>query len=168
MVRPLRIFGVGPSLPPELGPIYELAYNLRWAWDHETIDLFRRLDSDLWETTGHNPIRMLGAIDQRKLEEAAQDEGFQAHLERAHSGLEEYLQNKQTWYQKNRSTSENVRVAYFSAEFGLTECLPFYSGGLGILAGDHLKSASDLGLPLVAVGLAYQDGYFRQHLNRDG
>lgn len=169
MVRPLRIFGVGPCLPPKLRPLAELAYNLKWSWDHETIDLLRRLDSDLWETTGHNPIRMLGAIDQAKLEEAAQDDGFQAHLERVHRGLEEYLGSTQTWYLKTPTVArDNIQIAYFSAEFAITECLPFYSGGLGVLAGDHLKSASDLGLPLVGVGLAYQEGYFRQYLNRDG
>jgi starch phosphorylase len=145
-----------------------LAYNLRWAWDHDTIELFRRLDSDLWESTGHNPVLMLGSIDQTELEAAARDESFLAHLDRTVKQLHAYLTSPSTWFQRTYGTPANTLVAYFSAEFGLTECLSVFAGGLGVLAGDHLKSASDLGIPLVGVGLLYQQGYFKQYLNPAG
>jgi len=145
-----------------------LAYNLRWTWHHDSIELFRRLDSDLWESTGHNPVRMLGAINQAQLELAARDETFLAHLERAVSDLDGYMASKSTWYQRTYGAVGGLLVAYFSAEFGLTECLSIFAGGLGVLAGDHLKSASDLGIPLTGVGLLYQEGYFGQYLNAAG
>ncbi|NOY77804.1 MAG: glycosyltransferase family 1 protein [Calditrichaeota bacterium] len=167
-MRPIHSFTVVPSLPENLGVLRELAFNLRWSWDHETIELFRRLDRNLWEETGHNPVLLLSRIRQEQLEEAASDAGFMAHYERVGRNLSDYLNDKSTWYRKTYGTDDQVRIAYFSAEFGLTECLPIYSGGLGILAGDHLKSASELGLPLVGVGLLYQQGYFRQYLNADG
>ncbi|MFB0546068.1 MAG: glycosyltransferase family 1 protein [Anaerolineae bacterium] len=167
-MRPIYTFTVVPSLPAELEHLRELAYNLRWSWNHETIDLFRRLDRDLWEETYHNPVWMLGAIDQERLEAAAKDEGFLAHMERVYQGFDQYMSNETTWYQKAYGASAELHIAYFSFEFGLTQCLPVYSGGMGVLAGDHLKSASDLGLPLVGVGLLFQQGYFRQYLNPDG
>ena len=145
-----------------------MAYNLRWAWDHNTIELFRRLDSDLWESTGHNPVRMLGLMDQGQLQALARDESFLAHLARTTHELETYLAAESTWYRRTNGAVEDLRVAYFSLEFGLAECLSIFAGGLGVLAGDHLKSASDLGVPLVAVGLLYQQGYFRQYLNAAG
>jgi starch phosphorylase len=154
----------------------ELAHNLWWTWNHEAIELFRRLDRDLWETSGHNPVLMLGTIRQERLVQMAEDDGFLAHCERVYREFDRYLKSKGTWYRKTYGkTAEGQgsedgghRIAYFSAEFGLTESLGIYAGGLGILAGDHLKSASDLGLPLIAVGLLYQQGYFRQYLNPDG
>ncbi len=167
-MQPIRTVEVVPFLPPKLECLRELAYNLRWTWDHETINLFRRLDRDLWESTGHNPVLMLGTISQERLNEAASDEGFLVHLERIYQKLSEYMRGESTWYQKQSRKSRKDVVAYFSAEFGLTECLPIYSGGLGILSGDHIKSASALGLPLVGVGIVYQQGYFRQYLNPDG
>jgi starch phosphorylase len=167
-MKPVRVFRVTPSLPAPLEGIRTLAYNLRWAWDHNTIELFRRLDSDLWESTGHNPVRMLGAISQTQLEAAAKDESFLAHLERTVQELEQYLTGESTWYRHTSGNPDGLLVAYFSAEFGLTECLSIFAGGLGVLAGDHLKSASDLGVPLVGVGLLYQQGYFRQYLNAAG
>ena len=180
-MKPIRTFNVSPSLPPQLEPLRKLAYNLHWDWNFETTDLFRRLDRDLWESSRYNPVLMLGTISQARLQEAAEDEGFLAQMDRAARQLEAYLKER-TWYRKNRkldiapseSTSAIVAqpsqecYAYFSAEFGLTTALPIYSGGLGVLAGDHLKSASDLGLPLVGVGLLYQEGYFSQYLNADG
>ncbi len=166
-MRPIRTFTVIPSLPEPLQPLRELAYNLHWSWDHETIALFRRLDRELWESSGHNPVRMLGTIRQERLEEAASDPGFLAHLERVHQRFLHYMQAR-TWYEACYGTQGPACIAYFSAEFGLTECIPIYSGGLGILAGDHLKSASDLGIPLVGVGILYQRGYFRQYLSADG
>ncbi|MFQ6059490.1 MAG: glycosyltransferase family 1 protein, partial [Anaerolineae bacterium] len=176
-MKPIRTFTVIPSLPAPLERLRDLAYNLRWAWNHDTIELFRRLDSDpstgasgqsLWEITGHNPVLMLGTIDQARLEAAAADEGFLAHLERVVRDFDAYLAGESAWFRRAHGKSEGPLVAYFSAEFGLTECLSIFAGGLGVLAGDHLKSSSDLGLPLVGVGLLYQQGYFRQYLNEAG
>jgi starch phosphorylase len=146
----------------------DLAYNIRWAWDHEAIALFRRLDRDLWEISGHNPVFMLGSISQQRLAEIAQDEGFLAHMDRVAADLESYMKGTGTWHRTTYGACAEAEIAYFSMEFGLTESLPIYSGGLGILAGDHLKSASELGLPLVGVGLLYQKGYFRQYLSAEG
>jgi starch phosphorylase len=146
----------------------ELAFNLRWAWNHDTIELFRRLDSELWESTGHNPVLMLGTIDQQRLEGAAADESFLSHLDRVCRDFDGYLDGASSWFQRKYGRVEQPVVAYFSAEFGLTECLSIFAGGLGVLAGDHLKSASDLGVPLVGVSLLYQQGYFRQSLNAAG
>ena len=167
-MQPIRTFNVSAQLPPSLEPLRKLAYNLHWDWNVETKDLFRRLDRDLWESSRHNPVLLLSTISQARLTEVAEDEGFIAQMERASRQLDDYLKER-TWYRKNRGKSEtNECYAYFCAEYGLTHCLPIYSGGLGVLAGDHLKSASDLGLPLVAVGLLYQEGYFAQYLNADG
>jgi glycogen phosphorylase len=166
-MQPIRTFNVSPSLPSRLEPLRKLAYNLHWDWNVEAKDLFRRLDPDLWESSRHNPVLMLGTINQARLTEVAEDEGFLAQMDRAAQQLEDYLKER-TWYQKQRTGKPKECYAYFSAEFGLADCLPVYSGGLGVLAGDHLKSASDLGLPLVGVGLLYQQGYFAQYLNADG
>jgi len=166
-MRPLRSFTVQPSLPPKLAPLLKIAHNLRWTWHGAVRDLFRRLDSAGWESCYHNPVAMLGQVDQSRLERMAGDEGFLAHLNRVHADLEEYLR-KPSWWRKTYGGDEQPLVAYFCAEFGISECLPIYSGGLGVLAGDHLKSASELGVPLVGVGLLYQQGYLRQRLNADG
>jgi starch phosphorylase len=167
-MKPVCVFNVIPSLPPKLERLRELAHNLRWAWNHDTIELFRRLDSDLWEKVYHNPVLLLGSVDQLTLEKAARDEAFLAHLERVSGDLENYLNGEPNWFRRNHGQGDTPLVAYFSAEFGVTECLSIFAGGLGVLAGDHLKSASDLGVPLVAVGLLYQQGYFRQYLNASG
>jgi starch phosphorylase len=167
-MKPVHTFTVIPKLPTSLERLRELAYNLRWSWNHDTIALFRRLDSDLWETSGHNPVRMLGILDQKQLEEAAADESFLAHFERVINDYNAYMENKSSWFRKTHGHSDGPLIAYFSAEFGLTECLSIFAGGLGILSGDHLKSASDLGVPLVGVGLLYQQGYFEQYLNAAG
>jgi starch phosphorylase len=185
-MKPIRTFNVSPSLPPQLEPLRKLAYNLHWDWNSETRDLFNRLDRDLWESSNYNPVLLLGTISQDRLREVAEDDGFIAQMERAARQLDDYLRQR-NWFRKHRGAdlyqsrgdihttspdNGNPQLkdcyAYFSAEFGLTSCLPVYSGGLGVLAGDHLKSASDLGLPLVAVGLLYQEGYFAQYLNADG
>ena len=169
MVRPVAKVDVKPSLPPSLERLRELAYNLRWTWDHETIALFRRLDRDLWTETGSNPVWMLGRIRQEVLQAAAEDEAFLAHLDRVCAAFDAYMApDARTWYRRHFGDFEKPFIAYFSMEYGLTECLRNYSGGLGVLSGDHLKSASDLGLPLVGVGLLYQEGYFHQYLNADG
>ena len=168
-MRPIRTFSVVPSLPKEIEALRKIAYNLRWCWSHESVELFRRLDRDLWETCGHNPVLLLGTIEQVKLEEAAKDDAFLAHLHRVESHLESYLAGESTWFRRTFAKSGDwPLIAYFSAEFGLTECLSIFAGGLGILAGDHLKSSSDLGVPLVGVGLLYQQGYFRQYLSQSG
>jgi starch phosphorylase len=168
-VKPVRTFEVIPALPAAIEGLRAAAYNLRWAWDHETIELFRRLDRDLWEQTGHNPVLLLGIIEQEKLEAAARDDAFLAHLRRVSASLDSYLDSNSSWFGKSPQPSERkLLAAYFSAEFGITECLSIFAGGLGILAGDHLKSSSDLGIPLVGVGLLYQQGYFRQYVNQAG
>ena len=162
-MRPLRTFTVVPALPAPLERLRAIAYNLRWAWDHDAIELFRRLDTNLWESSGHNPVKMLACVDQERLVAAAADDWFLAHLDRVAADFGDSA--RMSWFRRMHAAEAGPTVAYFSAEFGLTECLPIYSGGLGVLAGDHLKSASDLGLPLVGVGLLYQQGYFRQYLN---
>jgi glycogen phosphorylase len=161
----LHRFTVVPSLPKELAGLTRIAYNLWWTWETDAIGLFRRLDPELWRMTRHNPLEMLGSLQQATLESLMADEGFMSHLSQVEESLQEYLSSP-TWYQHNGNPG--ARIAYFSMEFGLHESLPIYSGGLGILAGDHLKSASDLGLPLVGVGLLYRQGYFRQYLNLEG
>ncbi len=163
-------FHVVPDLPEPLAKLREIAYNLRWAWDHESIELFRRLDRTLWEKSGHNPVKMLGNISQARLKEAAQDEAFLGQLERVSRSNYAYLNSTTTWFRRTHPEllHNGFNIAYFSMEFGITECLPIYSGGLGVLAGDHMKSSSDLDLPLAGVGLLYQQGYFRQYLNADG
>ncbi|MEG5064470.1 alpha-glucan family phosphorylase [Microcoleus sp. B3-A4] len=166
-MQPIRTFNVSPSLPAILEPLRKLAYNLHWDWNVDTKDLFRRLDRDLWDSSNQNPVLMLGTISQERLQEMAEDEGFIAQMNRAAQQLDDYLKNR-AWYRKQRGTEQQECYAYFSMEFGLVKALPIYSGGLGVLAGDHLKSASDLGLPLVGVGLLYQEGYFSQYLNADG
>ncbi|HXZ81811.1 MAG TPA: alpha-glucan family phosphorylase [Terriglobales bacterium] len=168
-MKPIHTFSVVPSLPPQIHGLLAIAHNLRWCWSHESVELFRRLDRDLWETSGHNPVLLLGIIEQEKLELASRDDAFLAHLHRVESNLQGYLASDSTWFHRtNANSGDAPLIAYFSAEFGLTECLSIFAGGLGILAGDHLKSASDLGLPLVGVGLLYQQGYFRQYLNQSG
>ncbi|MEW5821599.1 MAG: alpha-glucan family phosphorylase [Cyanobacteriota bacterium] len=169
-MKTIHSYNIVPAIPEELKCLEEMAHNLYTMWDHEVIDLFRRLDVDLWEKTYHNPVLMLGKIKQEKLEIAAKDETFIAYMKRVYEKYKAHM-SETTWFQKHYGNDKEVSsacIAYFSAEFGLTECLPIYSGGLGVLAGDHLKSASELGLPLVGVGLCYQRGYFQQYLNKDG
>lgn len=163
----LGTYNVVPSLPENLEKLREVAYNLHWTWHSDSRELFRRLDRELWDETNHNPVMILGNVSQERLEEVSHDDGFIAHLQRVYDKLHEYL-NEKTWYQKNYSFSSSFNIIYFSAEFGLTECLQTYSGGLGVLAGDHLKAASDLGIPLIGMGLLYKEGYFQQYLNSDG
>lgn len=167
-MKPVLSFNVVPSLPEPLKRLRDLAYNLRWAWSHDTIELFRRLDRELWESTNHNPVLMLGMIDQETLARVAEDDAFLAHLERVDRSLTGYLAGEPNWFRRHYGKADPPLVAYFSAEFGVTESLSIFAGGLGVLAGDHLKSASDLGVPLVGVGLLYQQGYFKQYLNAAG
>jgi glycogen phosphorylase len=163
----LHRFTVVPCLPKELTALQRIAYNLWWCWEPAAIALFKRLDLELWRVTRHNPVEMLGMLQQATLDGLKADEGFISHLAEVDDKFREYLSGK-TWYEKSLKGKREMRVAYFSMEFGLHESLPIYSGGLGVLAGDHLKSASDLGIPLVGVGLLYRQGYFRQYLNIEG
>jgi glycogen phosphorylase len=165
-MKALRSFTVRPKLPTALAPLHELAMNLRWSWDDRTRDLFRWVDPDQWEVTGHDPVRLLGLVRRERLEQLAKDPAFTAFLGEVHGDLQRYLDSER-WFQ-NRADSPLRSIAYFSPEFGIAEALPQYSGGLGVLAGDHLKAASGLGVPLTGIGLFYRQGYFRQELNGDG
>ena len=149
-MKPIKTFIVVPSLPEPLAHLKDLAYNLWWCWNPEAIALWRRLDPKQWEETYHNPVKMLGSISQERLEAKAKDEAFLANLQRVYESFTAYMNDTQTWFDVNHGSRAKAEVAYFSAEFGLTESVRLYSGGLGMLAGDHLKSASDLGVPLVA------------------
>jgi glycogen phosphorylase len=166
-MRTIQKFRVRPTLPDRLEPITAIARNLWWTWNPEAVSLFERVDPQLWRESNHNPIALLAEVDQERLNDLAGQESFLAHLDRVHQNLARYLAHP-TWYSQVHEEPQQSRVAYFSTEFGLHECLPFYAGGLGVLAGDHLKSASELGLPLVGVGLLYRRGHFHQQLDRDG
>ncbi|MBN1506965.1 MAG: alpha-glucan family phosphorylase, partial [Sedimentisphaerales bacterium] len=163
----VRSFTVLPALPESLRELDVLANNLLWSWNPQISELFRRIDPALWIASGHNPVKLLGTVSQERLEALSTDESFLNELKRASAVLRDYLEAP-SWYEKVCRDNRDAAIAYFSAEFGLHECLPIYAGGLGILAGDHLKSASDLGIPIVGIGLMYQKGYFRQYLNVDG
>ncbi|MDQ6935582.1 MAG: alpha-glucan family phosphorylase [Actinomycetota bacterium] len=169
-MRAIRRFTVRPVLPEPLRPLGELATNLRWSWHPETQDVFAAMDPEGWQASGHDPVKLLGATSTARLEELAADRKFLRRLDLASADLEQYLTGER-WFQKHAAAEGAVAprsVAYFSPEFGISSVLPQYSGGLGILAGDHLKTASDLGVPLVGVGLLYRHGYFRQSLSRQG
>ena len=165
--RPVRTFTVLPRLPDRLMSLHRLAYNLWWCWHADAVALFRRIDADRFEQMDHSPIRLLTSTTQARFEELARDDGFLAHLDRVREAFHSYMLAP-TWFAERYPDDKALRIAYFSAEFGTHESVPVYSGGLGILAGDHLKSASDLGLPLMGVSLMYREGYFRQYLNIDG
>ncbi|WOP17943.1 alpha-glucan family phosphorylase [Raineyella sp. LH-20] len=156
-------------LPEPLKPLEDLARNLCWYWNEPTKELFRAMDPALWEATGQDPRKLLSRIDARRLTALAADARFTRKVEQARRDLEDYLTGDR-WYQRFAAENEGApeRIAYFSAEFGVAEVLPQYSGGLGILAGDHLKAASDSGIPIIGVGLFYQHGYFRQSLDAQG
>ncbi|MGH7270422.1 MAG: alpha-glucan family phosphorylase, partial [Polyangiaceae bacterium] len=163
----LRHFTVVPRLPPLLERLRGIAYNMWWSWAPVGQELFARLDPDLWQAVHGNPIELLARIDQARLVEAGADDAFTSHLESAWQTFQRYMQ-REGWFARSFPSAAGARIGYFSMEYGIHECLPIYSGGLGVLAGDHLKAASDLGLPLVGVGLAYAEGYFRQALDSDG
>ncbi|MFO0747547.1 MAG: DUF3417 domain-containing protein [Myxococcota bacterium] len=167
MAPRIQTFNVAPRIPEPLKPLLELAHDLTWTWTPEAERLFRRVDADLWEAVNSNPVALLGRVHQDQLERLAEDDSFLRHMARAVEAVADE-HRKETWFDRLPPAPQRPLVAYFCAEFGLTEALPIYSGGLGVLAGDHLKAASNIGLPLVAVGLAYQEGYFHQYLNVDG
>jgi starch phosphorylase len=164
-VRALRRFTVRLALPPSLLPLAELVRNLRWSWHAPSLDLFRSVDPSTWEAVEHDPVRLLAEVHPDRVAELAADEEFLRRLQQAHDDLRDYL-TRPRWYQGLPDAPRSI--AYFSPEFGITEVLPQYSGGLGILAGDHLKAASDLGVPVLGVGLLYRAGYFQQSLNAEG
>ncbi|MGY1842191.1 alpha-glucan family phosphorylase [Modestobacter sp. SYSU DS0875] len=165
-MRALRRLTVRASLPEALLPLSQLVTNLRWSWHPETRDLFEALDPELWESCGGDPVKVLGEVSAERLATLAADPAFLQRLQTVADDLREYL-DAPHWYQ-SLGEDAPATIAYFSAEFGITEVLPQYSGGLGILAGDHLKAASDLGVPLIGVGLLYRSGYFSQGLSADG
>ncbi|MGB6073856.1 MAG: alpha-glucan family phosphorylase, partial [Rhodococcus sp. (in: high G+C Gram-positive bacteria)] len=168
-MKALRRFTVRAHLPARLNALAELSTNLRWSWHSSTQDLFEHIDPLLWTELERDPVAVLGAVASARLEELAADERFLAELDAAEADLHDYLA-RPLWYQNELAEGRALPsgIGYFSMEFGVTEVLPNYSGGLGILAGDHLKAASDLGLPLIGVGLLYRSGYFRQSLTADG
>src|SRR5580658_10582402 len=147
-IQPVKEFLVRPALPPAISRMSDLAYNLLWSWDHTVRSLFRRLDATLWKSCGHNPVLMLGRVPQAALERAASDPRFLAAYRRACERFATYLERSEP--------AQDRLIAYFSMEYGLVECMPIYSGGLGVLSGDHLKAASDGAVPLVGMGLLYQ------------
>lgn len=163
-----KIYIVVPKLPAKLQKLLEVAYNLWWVWNSEAFELFRRIDRDLWEEVYHNPIQLLGKVSKEKLQELENDESFLAHLEEVYDSLQKYLSRQPWFFKEFDKEHHNCKIAYFSMEYGLTEAIPMYCGGLGVLAGDLFKSSSDMGLPMVGIGLAYRYGYFKQHLTDDG
>jgi starch phosphorylase len=167
-VRAIRRFTVRPQLPEALAPLRGLMLNLRWSWHAETLDLFAAIDPEEWERSGREPVPLLAEVPPERLASLATDQGFLRRLSDAVDDLREYMTGPR-WYQTSQSLAgAPACVAYFSPEYGITSALPQYSGGLGILAGDHLKASSDLGVPLIGVGLLYRHGYFTQSLSAEG
>ena len=156
------------DLPRRINRLGELAYNLWWTWQPNAQRLFSRIDNDLWERLSHNPILLLRQVERSTLNEAAQDNKYMARYDSVFAEFDNYLANSDTWSDRTHPKLASKPIAYFSMEYGLHETLPIYSGGLGVLAGDHLKEASDLGLPLVGVGLMYAEGFFSQRISEDG
>ncbi len=159
---------VNPQLPKRIAKLGEIANNLWWSWNSEFLRLFKSIDSDLWEACNKNPVKFLKLVSQDRLEMAAKDLIFLKEYDKVVDNFEDYMNSKTTWFSNKYPENKKDLIAYFSAEYGLDETMPIYSGGLGILSGDHLKSASDLGIPLVAVGLLYKNGYFHQKINGAG
>ena len=165
-MKPIRKFTVRAVVPGSLSALEELAGNLRWSWHEPTRRLFQHIDPELWRASQRDPVAFLGEVDPARLAELAADTGYVEWAERERAGLREYL-SEPRWFQSLGAETPRT-IAYFSPEFGITAALPQYSGGLGILAGDHLKAASDLGVPIVGVGLFYKAGYFSQSISDDG
>lgn len=167
-MQPLFTYNVVPKMPKQLDPLREIVYNLWWTWEPAARKLFRHLDPELWHKTNHNPLRMLQLSRQARLEEVAADDDFVRELKSIHAKYKDYMARKDTYGKSRPANAQKNLIAYFSAEFGFHESVPNYSGGLGILAGDHCKSASDLNLNFCAVGLLYRHGYFKQQINKEG
>src|SRR5262245_58610484 len=167
-VKVLGRMAVFPLIPPRIGRLHELAYNLWWTWTPDAQALYATIDSSLWEQTEHNAVRMLIEAPTERLSALAKDDDYLAQYDRVLAAFDTYMRAEQTWFAPTYPQYASHTIAYFSAEFGLHESLPIYSGGLGILSGDHCKEASDLGLPFVGVGFLYPQGYFRQRINAKG
>ena len=159
---------VNPQLPKRIEKLSVIANNLWWSWNTNFLKLFKEIDIDLWERVGKNPVKFLKHVSQEKLEAASENQELLKQYDKFVKDFEDYMKSKNTWFNKKFPDNTGDLIAYFSAEYGLDEILPIYSGGLGILSGDHLKSASDLGVPLIAVGLLYKNGYFSQKINGQG
>ena len=159
---------VNPQLPKNINRLQEIANNLWWSWNTEFLRLFKRIDNDLWETVDKNPVKFLKRVSQERIEMASKDERFLKEYNKVVKNFDDYMSSKDTWFNKKYPNSRNDLIAYFSAEYGLDQTIPIYSGGLGILSGDHLKSASDLGIPLIGIGLLYKNGYFNQKIEGYG
>ena len=159
---------VNPQLPKRIEKLSEISNNLWWSWNTEFLRLFKTIDNDLWETCEKNPVKFLKQVSQERLEAVSKNVEFLKEYDKLARQFEDYMNSKNTWFANNYPENKNDLIAYFSAEYGLDRTIPIYSGGLGILSGDHLKSASDLGIPLVAVGLLYKNGYFHQKINGYG
>ena len=159
---------VNPQLPKRIEKLSEISNNLWWSWNTEFLRLFQRIDGDLWENSNKNPIKFLKHVSQERLENVAKDVNFLKEYDKIVEDFDGYMNSKNTWFTKKYPEEKDDLIAYFSAEYGLDQTIPIYSGGLGILSGDHLKSASDLGIPLIAVGLLYKNGYFNQKIDGDG
>ena len=159
---------VNPQLPKRIEKLAEIANNLWWSWNTEFLRLFQKIDRDLWEESSKNPVKFLKNVSQERLEKASKDILFLKEYDKVVEDFDDYMNSKNTWFSNKYPENKKDLIAYFSAEYGLDETIPIYSGGLGILSGDHLKSASDLGIPLVAVGLLYKHGYFKQKINGYG
>ena len=159
---------VNPQLPKRINRLTEISNNLWWSWNTEFLRLLKRIDGDLWETCNKNPVKFLKHVSQEKLEEAEDDISFLREYDKIVDNFDSYMESKDTWFSQKYPENKNDLIAYFSAEYGLDQTIAIYSGGLGILSGDHLKSASDLGIPLVAVGLMYKNGYFHQKIDKNG
>ena len=159
---------VNPQLPKSIERLSEIAENLWWSWNTEFLRIFKMIDIDLWERCGKNPIKFLKLVEQEKLERAANNAEIIKVYKENVDNFDAYIKSKNTWFNKKYANNKEDMIGYFSAEYGLDETIPIYSGGLGILSGDHLKSASDLGIPMVAVGLLYKNGYFNQVIDKAG
>ena len=159
---------VNPQLPKRINRLTEISNNLWWSWNTEFLRLLKRIDGDLWETSEKNPVKFLKHVSQDKLEEVEKDITFLREYDKIVENFDAYMESKDTWFSQKYPENKNDLIAYFSAEYGLDQTIAIYSGGLGILSGDHLKSASDLGIPLIAVGLMYKNGYFHQRIDKNG
>ncbi|MCX7842599.1 MAG: alpha-glucan family phosphorylase [Clostridia bacterium] len=155
-------------IPEQLSRLKDIAYNLWWSWNHEAIDLYREIDLALWEKLGKNPVRFLLEVSQKKLDSKIHDPEYMQRYHDVVRSFDSYMSDTDTWFNRTHPDKKDHLVAYFSAEYGLNEVLPIYSGGLGVLSGDHCKSASDLGIPFAGIGLFYKQGYFSQRINREG
>ena len=156
------------DLPERIGRLNELAYNLWWAWNPDAINLYKSLNHNLWDTVSHNPVELLQSISLNVLRSAAEDPEYLANYDKVMADFDAYMNSTDTWFHRNYPNMKDKAIAYLSFEFGLHESIPAYAGGLGILAGDHLKESSDMGLPLNAIGFIYNQGYFVQKISEDG